>query len=77
MVIVVVMSFICLILLIPLDIFIQFRRDGIIELFSSFSINEIESMVQNIHASLLGSRNVMKTIKNLPQVTKKIADPKR
>jgi len=44
MIVVIVISFFCLLSLIPLYAFIQFRRDKIIELFSTFSLLEIESM---------------------------------
>jgi len=38
---------------------------------------EIEQMTQSIYDAMLNSSNMMKSIKNLPTITKKITDPKR
>jgi len=66
MIVVIVISFVCLLALIPLNSFIQYKRWKLIELFSTFSLIEIESMTVTIHQAMLNSRNMMQSVKQLP-----------
>jgi len=44
MIVIIVISFACLLALIPLYSFIQYKRGKLLELFSTFSLVEIEGM---------------------------------